>query len=134
MRFIFYFSFCALPAAFLPSGASGATRTYLSAVSRQPSAAVEIGTDRAGPGGALTEEHQPRESSLVDGGVARCLAYRSRGCVFSRQVHMERDSLCLPAAVALLRPWLNGSAAICFGPACRERNCALPTSVIVVWM
>lgn len=103
-------------------------------VSRQPSAAVEIGTDRAGPGGALTEEHQPRESSLVDGGVARRLAYRSRGCVFSRQVHMEGDSLCLPAAVALLRPWLNGSAAICFGPACRERNCALPTSVIVVWM
>lgn len=47
---------------------------------------------------------------------------------------MEGDSLCLPAAVALLRPWLNGSVAICFGPTYRERNCALPISVILVWI
>lgn len=56
-----------------------------------------------------------------------------QGCVWE-EVHMEGDSLCLPAAVALLRPWLNGSAAICFGPTYRERNCALPISVILVWI
>lgn len=45
---------------------------------------------------------------------------------------MEGDSLCLPAAVALLRPWLNGSVAICSGPRYRERNSTVPISVISV--
>lgn len=67
-------------------------------------------------------------------GLCRRTAQQTeQGCVWE-EVHMEGDSLCLPAAVALLRPWLNGSAAICFGPTYRERNCALPISVILVWI
>ena len=54
--------------------------------------------------------------------------------VFSKEVHMERDSLCVPAAVALLRPWLNGSVAICSGPRYREWNSTVPISVISVWI
>lgn len=47
-------------------------------------------------------------------------------------VHMDGDLLCLPAAVALLRTWLNRSEAIC--SRYRARNWALPTSVILAWI
>lgn len=59
------------------------------------------------------------ESQLVD-----CVALpqwcKQSGVVFSKEVHMEGDSLGLPAAVALLRVWLNGSEAICSGPRYRD--------------
>lgn len=54
--------------------------------------------------------------------------------VFSKEVHMEGDSLCLPAAVALLRVWLNRSVAICSGPGYREQDCTVPISVMSVWI
>lgn len=73
------------------------------------------------------------ESQLVD-----CVALpqwcKQSGVVFSKEVHMEGDSLCLPAAVALLRVWLNGSEAICSGPRYREQNSTSPILVMFFWI
>lgn len=73
------------------------------------------------------------ESQLVD-----CVTLpqwcKQSGGVFSKEVHMEGDSLCLPAAVALLRVWLNGSEAICSGPRYREQNSTSPISVMSFWI
>lgn len=73
------------------------------------------------------------ESQLVDCAILPQQSKQSRA-VFSKEVHMEGDSLCLPAAVALLRPWLNGLVAICSGPRYREQNSTVPGSVMPVWI
>ena len=67
------------------------------------------------------EKYRWCESQLVDCGTIPQQSKQS-SAVFSKEVHMEGDSLCLPAAVALLRPWLNGSVAICSGPRHSERK------------
>lgn len=79
------------------------------------------------------EMYQWSESQLVDCATLPRQSKQS-SAVFSKEVHMEGDSLCLPAAVALLRPWLNGSVAICSGPRYREQNSTVPVSVMSVWI
>lgn len=78
------------------------------------------------------EKYQWCESQLVDCVITQ--QSKQSSAVFSKEVHMDGDSLCLPAAVALLRPWLNGSVAICSGPRYKERNSAVPVSVISAWI
>lgn len=91
------------------------TRAYLSAclpllnVNKLPPCGPVWGRI-SGPSYSLrTVSHSPQQS-------------KQTSAVFSKEVHMEGDSLCLPAAVALLRPWLNRSVAICSGPRYRERK------------
>lgn len=83
---------------------------------------------------APVEKYQWCESWLVDCVITQ--QSKQNSAVFSKEVHMEGDSLCLPAAVTLLRPWLNGSVAICSGPRYRERISTVPISVIsaCIWL